>query len=439
MKKLLLVSLSILLLCVTQVFAQNRTVTGTVTAKDDGLPIPGVTVKVKGSTVGTQTGTNGKFTLSVPNGAILIFSFIGYSPVEKPLGNGVINVSLETSAKSLGEVVVTGALGIKRQAKEQGAAATTISNKTLTEAKATNFTNGLTAKVAGLVVSTLDNGVNPQTRFTLRGNRHILGNNYALVVLNGTPISPNEVNTINPDDIESVNVLNGAGAAALYGSDASNGAMIITTRKGSASGAPQVSYTNTYLLEKVAYFPAFQTKFGSYGGEGPPFQDPVTGFITTPAPFENQSYGPAYDGHLQQLGIPLEDGTIQSYPYSTPSTDPRRAFFNTGHSEENNLSYSQGDANNSFNLSANHLFKTGVLPDDKFKRSSVRVSATKTYGKFKADFTASYVQSYTNTVGNGGYDGATLDGGRSLYSAIFNTPSWVPLTKFKDIDAPFAD
>ncbi|MBB6111814.1 TonB-linked outer membrane protein, SusC/RagA family [Mucilaginibacter lappiensis] len=439
MKKLLLASLCILLLSITQIFAQNRTVTGTVTAKDDGLPLPGVSVKVKGSTVGTQTGSNGKFTLSVPKGSTLIFSFIGYAPLERPVGLGAVNVALETSSKSLGEVVVTGALGIKRQAKEQGAAATTISNKTLTEAHATNFTNGLTAKVAGLVVSTLDNGINPQTRFTLRGNRHILGNNYALVVLNGTPISPNEVNTINPDDIESVNVLNGAGAAALYGSDASNGALIITTRRGSSTGAPQVSYTNTFLLEKVAYFPDLQTKFGSYGGEGPPFQDPVTGFITTPAPFENQSYGPAYDGHLQQLGIPLQDGTVQKYPYSTPSTDPRKAFFVTGHSEENNLSYAQGDASNSFNLTANNLFKTGVLPDDKFKRSSVRISASKTYSKFKADFTASYVQSYTNTVGNGGYDGSTLDGGRSLYSAIFNTPSWVPLTKFKDINAPFAD
>ncbi|NHA07732.1 SusC/RagA family TonB-linked outer membrane protein [Mucilaginibacter sp. HC2] len=439
MKKLLLASLCILLLSITQVFAQNRTVTGTVTAKDDGLPLPGVSVKVKGTTVGTQTGANGKFTLNVPHGATLIFSFIGYSPIERAAGGSVINVSLETSSKSLGEVVVTGALGIKRQAKEQGAAATTISSKTLTEAKATNFTNGLTAKVAGLVVSTLDNGVNPQTRFTLRGNRHILGNNYALVVLNGTPISPNEVNTINPDDIESVNVLNGAGAAALYGSDASNGALIITTRKGSSTGAPSVSYTNTYLLEKIAYFPDLQTKFGSYGGEGPPFQDPITGFITTPASFENQSYGPAYDGHMQQLGIPLQDGTIQSYPYSTPSTDPRKAFFNTGHGEENNLSYSQGDANNSFNFSANHLFKTGVIPGQKFKRTSVRVSAAKTYGKFKLDFTASYVQSYQNVEGNGGFDGSTLDGGRSLYSAIFNTPSWVPLTKFKDINAPFAD
>ena len=126
----------------------------------------------------------------------------------------------------------------------------------------------------------------------MRGNRHITGNNYALVVLNGVPISPTEVNTINPEDIETVNVLNGAGAAALYGSDASNGALIITTKHGSSNGAPQINYQNTFLIEKIAYFPSLQTTFGSYGGEGGVYQDPVTGFITTPVPFENQSYGP---------------------------------------------------------------------------------------------------------------------------------------------------
>ncbi|MEB0303253.1 SusC/RagA family TonB-linked outer membrane protein, partial [Mucilaginibacter sp. 5C4] len=440
MKKLLLVSLCFLMLCVTQVYAQNRTITGTVTSKDDGLPLPGVSVTVAGTTIGVQTNASGKFSLSVPVSAkSLSFSFIGFNKATLAIDGSVVNTALVTSSNQLGEVVVTGALGIKRQAKEQGAAATNISAATLNQARPTNFTNGLAAKAPGLVVSTLDNGVNPNTRFTLRGNRHILGNNYALVVLNGVPISPNEVNTINPDDIESVNILNGAGAAALYGSDASNGALIITTVHGSPNGAPRVSYTNNYLIEKLSYLPSFQTKFGSYGGEGAPFQDPITGFITTPAPFENQSYGPAYDGHLSQLGIPLEDGTIQKYPYSTRPVDPRRAFFVTGHSEENNLSYAQGDADNSFNISANNLLRSGITPDQKFKRTSVRVSAAKTYGIFKADFTASYVQSFQSTEGNGGYDGTSLDGGRSLLSTLYNTPSWVPQDKFKDITQPFSE
>ncbi len=425
------------MLCITQVFAQNRTVTGTVTAKEDGLPIPGVTVKVKGTNVGTQTNTAGKFTLSVPQGATLLFSFIGYETLAVPVTGSTIVAQLTLSSNTLGEVVVTGALGIKREAKEQGYAATQIDAKLLTEAHPTNFTNGLTAKAPGLVVSTIDNGINPQTRFTLRGNRHINGNNYALVVLNGVPVSPNEVNTINPDDIESVNILNGAGAAALYGSEASNGALVITTKRGSPSGAPQVSYTNTFQMEQISYFPKLQTQFGSYGGEQGQYQDPITGFITTPVPFENQSYGPQYNGQLIQLGIPLENGTVQKYPYSTPAKDPRQAFFQTGHSDESNVSYSAGDATNGVNISANRLDRTGVLPQDTYNRTTARLSATRTTGILTLDVTAGFTQQNTSTSAtNTGY--YTYDDANVLNS-ILNTPSWVPLENYKNINAPFAD
>jgi len=422
------------MLCVTQVFAQNRTVTGTVTAKEDGLPIPGATVKVKGSNVGTQTNSAGKFTISVPTGGSIVVSFVGTQAQTIAVGTqATINVALVAAATNLGEVVVTGALGIKRQAKEQGYAATQIDAKSLTEAKATNFTNGLTAKAPGLVVTTVDNGINPTTRFTLRGNRHINGNNFALVVLNGVPVSPNEVNTINPDDIESVNILNGSGAAALYGSEASNGALVITTKRGSGTGAPRIDYSNTFQLEKLSYFPDMQTRFGSYGGEGAPYQDTRTGYITTPVFYENQSYGPAYDGSLTQIGIPLEDGTtLQKAPYSTPAKDPRFAFFVTGHSEQNNISYAQGDAFNSFNLSANNLTKTGTTPFDKFDRTTARVSATKTTGILRLDFTAGYTNSNTSTYGTG-YDGSTVLG------TLLNTPSWIPLQNYKDPTQPFAD
>ncbi len=428
MKKLLLVSLCFLMLCITQVFAQNRTVTGTVTAKEDGLPIPGVTVKVKGTNVGTQTNTAGKFTLSVPQNAVLTFSFIGYENLDVT-AKAEMKVVLTVSSRQLGEVVVTGALGVKKQAKELGYAATNIASATLTETHPTNFTNGLTGKAPGLVISTVNNGLNPDTRFTLRGNRHITGNNFALVVLNGVPISPSEVSSINTDDIESVNVLNGAGAAALYGSEASNGALVITTKKGTPSGVPVVTYSNTYQLESISYFPALQTQFGSYGGEGPPFQDPVTGFITSYVPFENQSYGPAYNGQLVQLGIPLQDGTIQKYPYSTPKTDPRRAFFQTGHTEQNSVSYAAGDANNSFNLSANRLDKTDIVPMDSYNKTQLRLSGQRTYGILKLDATGSFTQSNSNSYGNYG----------DVLSTLFNTPSWVPLQNFKDPTKPFAD
>ena len=429
MKKLLLVSLCFLMLCVTQVFAQNRTVTGTVTAKEDGLPIPGVTVKVKGSTVGTQTNTAGKFTLSVPTGATLVFSFIGYENLQIPVSSEIVKAQLTLSSKQLGEVVVTGALGVKHQAKELGYAATTVSAASLTETHPTNFTNGLTAKAPGLVISTVDNGLNPNTRFTLRGNRHITGNNFALVVLNGVPISPNEVNAINSDDIESVNVLNGAGAAALYGSEASNGALVITTKRGTPNGAPLITYSNTYQLESISYFPKLQTQFGSYGGEGSPFQDAITGFITSPVPFENQSYGPAYTGALTKVGIPLQNGTYQYAPYSTPKEDPRRAFFQTGHSEQNSVSYAVGDANNSFNLTANRLDKTDIVPMDSYNRTQLRVSGARTAGIFRAEATASFSQDNTNGYNDYG----------DVLGTLLNTPSWIPLERYKNTTAPFGD
>jgi TonB-linked SusC/RagA family outer membrane protein len=361
---------------------------------------------------------------------------------------GPMRVVLEVSAaQQLGEIVVTGSFGIKRQAKELGYAATNVSAKQLTETHPTNFTNGLTAKAPGLVISTLDNGLDPSTRFTLRGNRHIVGNNYALVLLNGVPISPNDVNTISPDDIESIDILNGAGAAALYGSEASNGALSITTKRGSASGAPIITYSNSFLAEKLSYFPALQTEFGGYGGEGganvsnDPYSgyvDPYTGLITKQVPYENQSYGPRYDGSIQQLGLPAfaADGQpgslLQKFAYSTQPVDPRKAFFQTGISEQNNLSYAQGDALNSFNLSVNNVAKKGTVPNDRYDRSVVRLSAAKTYGIFSGSFTASYSRSNKSEYG-AAYDGS------SLLSSLVNTPSWVPITSYKDINAPFAD
>jgi len=427
------------MLCVTQVFAQNRTVTGTVTAKDDGLPIPGASVKIKGSSVGTQTNASGKFTLSVPSGGSIVVSFVGYTTQTVVVGTQTtVNVTLNSSAQALNEVVVTGALGIKRQAKEQGYAATQINSKSLTEARPTNFTNGLTAKAPGLVVSTVDNGINPQTRFTLRGTRHINGNNFALVVLNGVPVSPNEVNTINPDDIESVNILNGAGAAALYGSEASNGALVITTKRGSANGAPQITYTNTYQLENMSYFPKVQTDFGPYGGEGFPYQDPITGFITTPVPYENQSYGPKYDGKPIVIGTPLADGRTLIVPYSTPSKDPRQAFYVQGHSEENSVAYASGDATNGINISMNRLDRTGTLPLDTYNRTIGRLTAIKTTGMLTVDVTASLSQDNTSSsAGNPGY--LPFDDSNIL-TTLLNTPSWAPLQQLKDVvNNPFAD
>ncbi|RZK63805.1 MAG: SusC/RagA family TonB-linked outer membrane protein, partial [Pedobacter sp.] len=335
MKKLLQ-SLFILMFVAVTAMAQERTITGTVTASDDKLPIPGVSVKVKGTSVGVSTGANGAYSLSLPSGSTtLVFSSLGYASREISVGSSnVVNATLASDTKQLGEVVVTGALGIKRQAKEIGYSTTTVTAKDLTATNVTNIANGLTAKVAGLQINTVNNGIDPAVRITLRGARSINGNNNALIVLDGVPIPGGTLNAINPNDVEDVTVLKGSSASALYGSEASNGALIITTKRGTAANKPKITYSNSFQINKVAYFPDIQTKFGPYGGEtvADGFRDPNTGFPLFTG-YENQLYGPAYNGAQYQLGAPLANGEKNIITYSPLEKSPIEAFFKTGLTE----------------------------------------------------------------------------------------------------------
>jgi TonB-dependent SusC/RagA subfamily outer membrane receptor len=223
MKKILLACLCLLVTLTAQVYAQNRTVTGTVTAKEDGLPIPGVTVKVKNGTAATQTGPDGKYSLSAPDNAVLVFSFIGYSPLERTAGSGNLNVSLESSSRQLGEVVITAPLGIQRQKRDIGYAATTVNNETINAGNAVNLANGLQGKVSGLNITTTNSGVFENVKINLRGIRSLTGNNNPLLLLDGVQSDLNYLSSINPNDIENVTVLKGSAGAAIYGSDARNG------------------------------------------------------------------------------------------------------------------------------------------------------------------------------------------------------------------------
>jgi len=229
------------------------------------------------------------------------FSFIGYTAVERAVGSSsTINVVLETSAQNIGEVVVTGALGVKTQAKQLGYATATVDNKLLNEGKSTNAASGLEGKVSGLQINTADNGVNPQTRIVLRGNRSITGNNEALLVVDGVPIEDDSyLNTINPEDIQDISILKGAVAAAIYGSKASNGVMIVTTKKGT-KGKTTVTVSNTTEIQEVSYMPNLQTQFGPYGGE--PNYTTADG-IPEAVPFENQNYGPPFNGQIIPLAL----------------------------------------------------------------------------------------------------------------------------------------
>jgi TonB-linked SusC/RagA family outer membrane protein len=420
------------MLSITQVFAQNRTVTGTVTAKEDGLPIPGVTVKVKGTSAGTKTNSNGEYSISVPAGAALEFSFIGDVPQTVVVKGTKLNISLEASSQQLGEVVVTTSLGQKAQARSLSYATATISNKDLTQAKVTDISTGLEGKVSGLQVNLTSNGIDPSTRIVLQGNRSITGNNEALLVVDGVPIDDvSYITTINPEDVASVNILKGGLAAAVYGSKAANGVLIITTKKGS-KGKPSVTVSNTTEVQSVSYLPSLQTQFGGYGGEGGSFVN-ADGTVN-PVPYENESYGPAFDGRKILFAIsPIfaADGvTVKGYDtlytkYSNINNN-RKDFFVNGITNQFNVSYDIGNETSGLHVGFQDVDQGGVTPYDHDRKDNLRIGGTQTYGKFTVEYNAAYHQNSISTYGASYNQTSGGLSGDALYFEVLNTPADIP-------------
>jgi len=427
--------LSVLMLVCALAFGQTRTVSGTV-RDANGNPIPFATVTVVGTNTATQADANGAFSLNnVADNARLSISSTGFTT--QTIASGASNnVVLARAEGQLSEVVVTTALGVRRQARSTGYATTTIAPSELTQARPTNVANGLSGKVSGLQINTVNNGVVADTRIVLRGERSILGNNQALIVLDNVPVSADYINSLNPDDVENVTILKGANAAALYGSDAANGVILITTKKG-VRAKPQITFTHSTTLEKVGYFPELNTRFGAASTE-PDSLDPKTGFYGR-IPYENQMYGPEYDGSTVALGYAKRftrpDGTTFdttnqiTYDYK----NPLKNFFQTGRTIQNGLNYQAGNQNGSFFVSGQANNTTGTIPKDKADRYSVRLGASTTYNKFSSSFSIGYTRLQTDIAG------VDYNQGRPVYWNVLNTPGEVDITKFKNLNAPFAN
>jgi TonB-linked SusC/RagA family outer membrane protein len=395
MKRFLLFCFAVVFtLASTELRAQERTVSGRVTSSEDGSALPGVSVVLKGTTVGTVTDADGNYRLSVPQqGGTLSFTFIGLQSQEVEVGSrATIDIQLVADATELTEVVVTG-LGWQQESRTLGYSVAKVNTETINQAKALNAFTGLSGKVAGLQIRTTNNGINPATRVTLRGNRSLTGNNQALVVLDGIIVPNNTLNSINNNDIENVTILKGASAAAIYGSDAANGVLLITLKKG-RNAAPTITYSHTTQLERVSYLPAFQT------GWGPGTNAYSRGYIS----FENQSYGPAFDGSIRELGKTLEDGTIQTAPYSARE-DNKREVWDTGVTTQNYLSFSAGDDDSRFDLSLQDVVQKGVVPRDQYRRTGGRIAGSQNVGKFQASYSVLFnvIGTDQNTSPNGFY------------------------------------
>jgi TonB-linked SusC/RagA family outer membrane protein len=358
MKKSLLVLF--LALFAFQGMAQERTVTGTVIDADADAPLPGVSILVKGTNTGTITDIDGQYSISVPgSSATLVFSYLGYGQQERAVGNNSeINVSLAAEESALSEVVVT-AFGLEREKKALTYTVQDVKTEELSQARELNVMNSLSGKVAGLSINRSGSGVGSPTRVILRGNRSITGNSQPLYIVDGVPAAG--IENLNPDDIESINVLKGPNAAALYGSRANNGAIVVNTKRGREGGF-QVNINTSYMFDTPILLTNFQNVFGQGSG----------GVYSRASEF---SWGPRMDGSSVPFWSPDPNSGIENYPFS-PQPNNVSDFYQTGHNFATTLTVSGGNEKNQTYFSYTFNDAAGVVPGNALGRHSVNLRLT---------------------------------------------------------------
>ncbi|QNL50843.1 SusC/RagA family TonB-linked outer membrane protein [Olivibacter sp. SDN3] len=412
MKQKLLSFFFVCMVLIGSVYAQERRISGKVIAKDSGEPLPGVSVIVSGTTSGTTTDADGRYSLGVPaNGESLIFSYIGFVRESIEIeGQTQIDVELSQDAQALSEVVVT-ALGIERNRNELGYAAQEVRSEDIVRTRDNNFTSALSGKVAGLEVKQ-SGTMGGSTNVVMRGYKSVMFNNQALFVIDGTPINNETTNTsdqetgrggydygnpaadINPDDIASINVLKGAAASALYGSRASNGVIMITTKKGkkNSSNITVNSGVNIGRIDKST-FPKYQKEYGAgyvnqYSEEGYPSPDGNFWYNTVfgnsgPAlvtPFtEDASYGAAFDPNLMVYQWDAFDPASPTYGQATPwvaaKNDPS-AFYKTAVNSMQSVTIDGGGDKTTYKVGYTRNDETGVLPNSKITKNMFNFSGS---------------------------------------------------------------
>ncbi|MEM9675875.1 MAG: SusC/RagA family TonB-linked outer membrane protein [Bacteroidota bacterium] len=364
----------------------ERDITGTVT-DEDNAPLPGVNVLVKNTTIGTITDIDGNYRLTIPDDATtLVFSSVGYSQQEIEInGRSTVNLSMIPDVTELGEVVVT-ALGIEKDSRTLGYATSTVDPEEFTVNRTPNVMNALQGKIAGVNISSLGTGPGGTSKIRIRGQSSISGQNNPLIVINGVPIDntnfgtnprggdPNALgnngngftsdggdglNSINPDDIENMTVLKGAAAAALYGSRAKDGVIMITTKKGKGAKGIGVTYNLNYTNEQPLDFTDYQYEYGQgENGVRPTSPNPTSG---------QWSFGERIQPGMTQI---LFDGVEVPYVAQRDRIDK---FFRNGQNVTNTISIAAGGENGNLNLSLSNLSSQGIVPNNKFTRRTINL------------------------------------------------------------------
>ncbi|MBW3469580.1 SusC/RagA family TonB-linked outer membrane protein [Arthrospiribacter ruber] len=389
----------VLIVCVlfasTQTNAQHFHASGTVIEDYSKNPLPGATIQIKDRPTTAVTDQDGKFRMYANPGDVLIIRFIGFLSKEVivPEAEEELIIYLKENATLLSEVEVVGALGISRSAKELGSSSKIVESEELNQGKVVNPIFGLSGKVAGLRINMYDSKVDPAAQVVLRGNRSLQRSsgidgrnpNEPIYVVDGVPIP--DISRLNPNDIESITVLKGANAAALYGSEGVNGALMITTKRGT-KGKGQVRVSNTTTFSNVYLLPEAQTVYGQ-GNNG----------VYSPVTFE--SWGPAFDGSMQPFGTPLPDGTQPMVLFAAPERDNRLNLFQQGLNLQNDVSFSGGDDISTYFLSAQHVRQTGIIPDDKNERVNLRFNGSRNFGKLRTSYNINFINNRKDVTPDG--------------------------------------
>ena len=368
---------------------QSNKVIGTV--KDEFGPVIGASVVEKGTSNGVVTDLNGKFSLNVKPGATLIISFVGYKQQEVKAGNVPLNIVLEEDSKMLGEVVVT-ALGIKRESKALGYGVAEVQGEALTKAKETNVINSMAGRVPGLVVTQTAGGASGSSRVILRGSTEMTGNNQPLYVIDGVPLDNTNfgsagtyggfdlgdgISSVNPDDIESMSVLKGPAASALYGSRASHGVILITTKKANKDKI-SVEYNGTMTFDtQLAKWDDVQQIYGM-GSNG---TYPINAVSNT-----NMSWGAKADGTNM---LKYFDGVERPYLIVPDNTSQ---FFRTGFTATNSAIIGVNNGKTGIRFTYTDMRNKDIVPKTHMSRDIFNLRANTTAGKFDLDFSANYTR-----------------------------------------------
>ncbi len=425
-------------LLIGSAYAQDRRISGRVTAAADDSPISGVSVLAVGTNVAAQTDEGGVFSIDVPASVnALEFRFLGYATQRVELGNqSVINVRLAEDASTLDEVVVT-ALGISRESRSLGYSATKVGADDITRTSPVSMFDGLQGKIAGANITSQSGAPGASTKVVLRGYSSITGNNQPLYVIDGVPVNNstfgedepinrstdfgNNANDINPADIESINILKGAGATSLYGSRAANGVILITTKKGKA-GRVSVDLNHSTTLSSILMLPRLQNTFGQ-GWSG--IFDPI----------EQGSWGARFDGANRLWGNTVDNARLVK-PYVALENNIRD-FYTTGMELNTNVAVSGGNERSTFYLSYGNISSDGIVPTDadSYNRNSVSLRGSTAYEKFKASGSINYVGRKAKFVATG----QGTNTGATMFQELIQFPRDISIVDGKDYHAKFYD